>query len=119
MAVLLATHTIADLIVQRPSTPEPSPQPSTAPVIEFEPERRAGLVSRRTPPSAEVVEHARRQASKRPASKRRPSNVTPASTVARVVELSTTGLSYRQVASKVGVSPQTVSNILKRQETAA
>jgi hypothetical protein len=104
VAVLLATHTIADLIVARPAERTPTPNAPDVVGVTFEPSAFDRVRAART---VEHITHTRR-----------PVKRTPPDVVARARAMRSDGKSVRAVASALGIAPSTV-HAYTRQEPAA
>jgi len=99
VAVLLATHTIADLIVARPQARDE--QPAT-PTVQLDRTRVDELAARRRAPKRTASVHVPTTRSK----------ITPEHR-ARIVELKAQGMGIRAIGREVGLSHGSVCNVLK------
>ena len=116
VAVLLATHTIADLIVARPARrPDAPSERPDMPLVMLGPDALDRVRSQRPDArSVEVVRHTRRPA-KRPS--KRPAR-TPSDKADQARAMRAAGQSVRSIATALDLAPSTVYD-LTRQETAA
>lgn len=140
VAVVLAVHTISDLIVARPAPAEPAEQPRTpgvpaqasgvtttaATLVSVRPDALSALTARRRPPQTSVRRH--RTPRTRPAQqtdtdtgRTRPSG-RAADHRDTIASLHADGLSVRAIAAQIGIGRTAVHEIvrtLKTQETPA